>query len=395
MILDNKHIQGLYLYSENTEYEKGDFVVYGNTIYICTAKNPTNTSNNTVSGVIPEKGSDNFSPYLGESLNSIDEYFDYINNLRNNREKEDKLITAHLLSQILSTYMIGFNEKGIISEYVYLNSSDNSLSISDELSNFLSGEGIDSKNVLNMILNSPDINNAVFKISRNLPEISEIVFNDDSFIYSENLTYVILRQYTYTDNPNSDSIYRLQELIDPIESIVRYRYGKGDNSSGKLSFDSVTSWLPSSIDKNWMGNIKKLERLYLNKIKELENIEKSLVNNFRFKEYPIHETTNVVDFQCTDETKSNYLPVSSFDKESLVLTIITQENNVNTTISIDILDTYMKHDQVSSYYLTESSALVVVPGKTQKTKGQKVTIYVTSGNIVNIFYRDKYKNEKN
>lgn len=393
MILDNKHIQGLYLYSENTEYEKGDFVVYGNTIYICTAKNPTNTSNNTVSGVIPEKGSDNFSPYLGESLNNIDEYFNYINNP--NKEKEDKLITAHLLSQILSTYMMGFDEKGIISEYVYLNSNDNSLSISNELSNFLSGEGIDSKNVLNMILNSPGINNAVFKISRNLPEISEIVFNDDSFIYSENLTYVILRQYTYTNSPDSNSIYRLQELIDPIESIVRYRYGKGNTSNGRLSFDSVTSWLPSSIDKNWMNNIKKLERLYLNKIRELENIEKSLVNNFRFREYPIPETTNVVEFQCIDKTKNNYLPVSSFDKESFVLTIITQENNVNTTISIDILDTYMKHDQVSSYYLTENSALIVVPGKTQKNKGQKVTIYVTSGNIVNIFYRDRYKNEKN
>ena len=50
MILNNTHVQGLFLYSEETEYEKGDFVVYGNTIYICTAKNPTNKTNNTVSG---------------------------------------------------------------------------------------------------------------------------------------------------------------------------------------------------------------------------------------------------------------------------------------------------------------------------------------------------------
>lgn len=391
MILNNTHIQGLYLYSNETEYEKGDFVVYGNTIYICTAKNPTNTTNNTVSGVIPEESSDNFSPYLGDKLNSIEEYFNYINSTDDNvKEKGDKLVTAHLLSQILSTYMIGFDEKGVVSEYVYLN-SDESLSISSELSDFLSGKGIDSKNVLNMILNTPEINNAVFKVSRNLPEIKEITLNDAATIYPEDSTYVVLRQYTYTNSPSSDSVYRLQELIDPMGSVVRYRYGKGNDSEGELTFDSVTSWLPSSIDKDWMENIKKLEKLYLDKIKKLENIEKSLVNNFRFKEYPIPETTNKVEFQCTDNTKDNYLPVSGFNKESFILTVITQENNVNTTISIDLLDAYMKHDQISSYYLTDSSALIVVPGKTIGNQGEKVTIYVTSGNIVNIFYRDKYR----
>ena len=193
MILNNTHVQGLFLYSEETEYEKGDFVVYGNTIYICTAKNPTNKTNNTVSGVIPEESSDNYSPYLGDKLNNIEEYFNYINHSEEEQGKEDKLITAHLLSQILSTYMIGFDEKGIISEYVYLNSGDDSLSISSELSDFLNGTGIDSKNILSMILISPEINNAVFKISRNLPEISEVIFNDASDIYPEDANYVILR----------------------------------------------------------------------------------------------------------------------------------------------------------------------------------------------------------
>lgn len=136
MILNNTHVQGMFLYSEETEYEKGDFVVYGNTIYICTAKNPTNKTNNTVSGVIPEESSDNYSPYLGDKLNNIEEYFNYINHSEEEQGKEDKLITAHLLSQILSTYMIGFDEKGIISEYVYLNSGNDSLSISSELSDF-------------------------------------------------------------------------------------------------------------------------------------------------------------------------------------------------------------------------------------------------------------------
>ena len=226
---------------------------------------------------------------------------------------------------------------------------------------------------------------------RNLPEISEVIFNDASSIYPEDANYVILRQYTYTNEPNSDSIYRLQELIDPMGSVVRYRYGKGYNNGDQNTFDSVTSWLPSSIDKEWMENIKKLEKLYLDKIEELNNLEKSLVNNFRFKEYPIPETANVIEFQCTDNTKDNYLPVSGFDKESFILTVITQENNINTTISIDLLDAYMSHDAISSYYLTDSSALVIVPGKTEGNKGEIVRLYVTSGNIVNIFYRDKYK----
>ena len=64
MIINNTHVQGIFLYSKDIEFEKGDFVVSGDCIYICTAENPTNTTNNTVSGIEPSTDLKNFNTYL-------------------------------------------------------------------------------------------------------------------------------------------------------------------------------------------------------------------------------------------------------------------------------------------------------------------------------------------
>ena len=165
MILNNTHIQGIFIYQPDIEYEKGDFVVSGNSIYICIAGNP-NTGSNTVIGIDPAKDTENYTIYLGGSIKNIEEYFSYIDNP--SVEQDDKFIKANLLSQILNTYMVGFDEKGIITDYVYQDSVGKIL-LSDNLNKFVEGEN--NELILDRILKADDINNAIFKLSRELKDI--------------------------------------------------------------------------------------------------------------------------------------------------------------------------------------------------------------------------------
>jgi hypothetical protein len=67
MIINGKSVRGIYIYNPTAEYEKGDFVVDGDCIFICTANSPTDTSKYTVKGQKPiENGkfnSENYKAY--------------------------------------------------------------------------------------------------------------------------------------------------------------------------------------------------------------------------------------------------------------------------------------------------------------------------------------------
>ena len=115
MIINNTHVQGIFIYSDSIEYEKGDFVVYNSTLYVCTAENPTNTANMSVMGIKPAEDIKNYNIYPGNRISTAEEYFDYLDDPST---KEDKYVSSHSLSQILSTYMNGFDEKGVISNYI-------------------------------------------------------------------------------------------------------------------------------------------------------------------------------------------------------------------------------------------------------------------------------------
>lgn len=391
MILNNTHVQGIFMYKSDIEYEKGDFVVSGNSIYICTAGNPTNTENNTVMGKDPAEDSENYTIYLGDSLDSIEEYFSYIEDP--NPEKNDKVLTAQLLSEILNTYMIGFDEKGIIGEYVY--SDGGGISVSSGLSKFL--DGTEDSAVLDNILKIGSINNATFKVSRSLEQIKDIfpVLYKEGSISPEDLEYLILRQYTYTNgtDPNSvdSSLYRVQELVDPVQGLTAYRYAKGvgNNESGDQFDWEITSW-KTDYDPDFLQSINKLEEAYRQAIEDLKKEKENLRNYFRFKEFEILKTTGEVTLQCDDPDGDFYIPVESFTTQSCVITVIAQLWNTNTTISIDILDSHMDISNILTYYLTDSSSLTVEPFQKEEF-GKKVKVRVNNGNITNIYYRENYK----
>lgn len=581
MILNNTHIQGIFIYQPDIEYEKGDFVVSGNSIYICTAGNP-NTGSNTVIGIDPAEDTENYTIYLGGSIKNIEEYFSYIDNP--SVEQNDKFIKASLLSQILNTYMIGFDEKGIITDYIYQDSVGKIL-LSDNLSKFVEGEN--NELVLDRILKAEDVNNAMFKISRELKDIKmlfpafcELGFNikhyggqeedlyltvpeegntpiltgpDDTgqeftmtqdssgdcvirdynsgkyislvdeeseelclvdsvgtdlgkfritqnnsgisaiqclgnseylsgeggvlkstgggyewvistiggtirfspeqsiseFLDSEDLKYVLLRQYTYTngypipdpeeggsdpEQPDDDpedyknfleenfpecfpdtpddggssdnipgidageetgiqdtSIYRLQELIDPIRGMTYYRHAK---SSSPGTWE-ISSW-KMGYDPNFILSINKLEESYRQAIQKLEEEKNNLKNYFRFREINIERTTGNITLQCEDPNANYYIPVSDFSSGSCVITVTAQLWDTNTTITVDILDSYMAVSNLLTYSLTDTSYLTVEPCTKAVTPDDtdryqtRVNLRVNNGNIVNIYYREKY-----
>ena len=388
MILNNTHIQGLFVYSDDIEFEKGDFVVLGNTIYTCIAENPTNLDNNTVSGKNPSTDPENFAPYLGDKIDNINDYFNLISS--SSSSSKDGVLSAHLISEILNCYLLGMNEKGIISEYIYNGDEDNDiLSISSGLSNFL--ESKDKESILDNLLTS-EINNAVLKISRNLPEIKNLlpsVNNEDLIFNKSNLSYVILRQYTYSTSETDYS--RLQEIIDPAYSITMFRSGSGTLSEdGKINIIDIGDFKRSYLEIDFMDNVRKLQKIFLDKITDLEKTKKSLINSFRFKEVSSINNSEVF-FQCDNPEGNNYVNISGFDKESFVITVITQVGNVNVTTTIDILDSYLEIGGITSYYLMESSYLIVKPGTNTVSRPKEVSISVNNGKIVNIYYREKYK----
>ena len=436
MILNNTHIQGIFIYKDDVEFEKGDFVISGNSIYICTAGNP-NSDNNTVLGKDPKTDSENFTIYLGGSLKNIDEYFTYIENPT--ADKEDKLLTADLLSEILNTYMLGFDEKGVIGEYIYSDTIGNgAITLSSGLQKFISGE---TNKILDTIIRSEELNNATLKISRGLEEIKDIfpAQYQEGTIAEEDLRYLILRQYTYTNSipiPSSGeegssgdgetgeevttksrleelfpecfenttpdpepedptgnvepdlSTYRLQELVDPVQGFTAYRYAKCDPETEEWE---ITPW-KSDYDYDFIGSIRKLEEAYRQAIEDLKQEKENLKNYFRFKEIQIMKTTGEIVLQCSDPQGPNYIPVDSFRSQSCVITVITQLWDTNITISVDILDSYMQISPVITYNLTETSYLTVEPPEDVNSDeyDKQVTVRVNNGNITNIYYRERY-----
>ena len=278
MIINNTHVQGIFLYSSDVDYERGDFVVSGDSIYICTASNPTDTLRNTVSGIDPATDTTgNFKMYPGDKISTAQEYYDYVNNrlywnYKNTKEevesaleveagtliikgtvtsrdalptqfleegdvykvgtdstgyeyayipyKIDKYISGNVLNQILQDSFFGVNEEGVITNYVYTNTDDEGnevleYSIGGSLAN------IEDNKILNAIMKSPDLNNGMFNVSRALSEIAAYVNR------GANTESVLVKQYTYLDTSGGNKRIRIQELVDPSLGSIYYRWSEG------------------------------------------------------------------------------------------------------------------------------------------------------------------------
>lgn len=196
MIVNDMHIQGMFVYSKDARYERGDFVIKDGVIFVCTAEDPNNPEELTVSNQLPEENPKNFTIYLGDKVTTLKEYTDYISGL--NPNQEDKYVSSHVLSEILNTNCFGFNECGIITQGVLDSIKNNGggfgYVLTKDLETILGGTTF-GYGILDAILFSPSLNNATIKINLRLDEIRNIIginyrtdFNIDDV--------VILRQYS-------------------------------------------------------------------------------------------------------------------------------------------------------------------------------------------------------
>lgn len=307
MIINNTHVQGIFIYSPDVEYERGDFVVSGDSIHICTAANPTNLANRTVKGIDPAKDSTgNFKMYPGDKVSTAKEYYDYVNgrlswefkssaleveqalgmepgtfpnNVVSSRDAlpravhegdaykvgtpttgyeyayipyhEDKYISGNVLNEILQDTFFGVNEEGLITNYVISNGLDDEgneiidYSIGGSISNIENGR------ILDAIMKSPDLNNGMFNVSRSLSEIATLVDR------SSEVESVLVKQYTYIDSGVGNKRVRIQELIDPVIGSISYRWAEG-NSVSASPYSSTRVYFLNEVAfydrKAWISN---------------------------------------------------------------------------------------------------------------------------------------------
>ena len=114
MLINNINIRGIFKYSEDVKFEKDDFVVDGNCIYICTSE---------VIGVQPSLDTEHlyYSEYPGDKIISASEYYDYVRNTERGLQVDDKYVSAQSLCEILENMYFGFGDNGIIYDHVIYN----------------------------------------------------------------------------------------------------------------------------------------------------------------------------------------------------------------------------------------------------------------------------------
>lgn len=263
MIINNSNITGIYLFDPNATYEKGDFVVSGDKIFNCLR---------TVSGETPES-SPSFRLYLSDEVSTTQEVIKYIEEGRSS-ELDNKLISAKTLGELLSRYMSGYSDRGMITNRVM---ADSTIVISDYFNNTKTQES-QSLNPLDVILETRDLNNAVFLVDPEVINSLSITLDTFKLTVSEE---VLLRQYTYRKDKDKDKeAIRVQEIIDHRSGNILFRYAKEDINT--KSFSSLnTSWNTSLVfSKSQLYAANEVRNYYFDKCNKLLVREANSVDDY-------------------------------------------------------------------------------------------------------------------
>lgn len=308
IINGTKNVPGFFIYDENAQYQKNDFVVENGTIYVCDpekndddiSESSINDSSISISGEVPSK-SKNFSPYLSNLMsNSIEEWTNF---LESNGTTEDKYINLKSLSSILNMYQLGTQGKGIIgSSILYNKYSEEAYTYvqgnSDENSSILGiNKFQDYNNILGEIMTSDEVNNAVIRVSRDLPELANLGLNisDASILYKDSrsidINSCILRQYSWIDENNR--LNRVQEITDHLDGSIFYRAAvKLSDNDWSSPGNFITASMSDTAVKTRLNSILSI---YQSKLKTLEELKNKLKKNFRFKTIGLNSSNSEVE----------------------------------------------------------------------------------------------------
>ena len=382
MLINNNHIQGIFVYSPSAEYEKGDFIVESGTLYICTATNPTDKEKYTVQGQKPSENKENFNIYLGDKIADADEFYRYI---KSPDEHDDKYISSFSLNRILNSIMVGFDEKGFINE---IESSED--------------------NPLDYILNCKDINNATYNVDRDSKCIQDLGFIPSSLPSSPSdnvitpTNKIILRQYSYEELIDGfNRVIRVQELIDPLYGDTTYRWSRLDD-------DVVSEWKTSYPGSSSIKDkFDFLRQRYHQYIKNLEEEKKRLIGNFSYREINLGtprtdvvvlQTTSLEDPGYIDFGKTSNEGFSSSQPKSMVLDIVIrtlvdlngETYQKNKSLTLDLRG-FEKEIEINNYYIDDQTSINVE----KSSDNTKATLTLFSNTrdskFVSIYYRKQYE----
>ena len=383
MILNNSHQTGIFKYSDEVYFEKGDFVVDGTCIYVCESSEP-------VMGIRPslDTSRDYYSEYPGNKITTASEYYDYVDSLDRNETVEDKYVSSHVLCEILENMYFGFGDNGIVDDHVIYNPNTGIEYSIRGVREILDNSYTD---VLNDIIRDNDLNNGLIKISRNLPEIRDLLVASSSELES---SVVILKQYTYRNT--SDSIpFRVQELMDPEKNKLYYRFSKGsidDNDNIDFTDASVSSWKNLYSDnEDILNKLSAIDDYYNRKIQETEDIYRIIEGRYCYREV-IETPENGIG---TNQTllkagrDKDLLSIDNFDYPFYVTVIIKvpvdSSNNIyrNYSTTIDVHDS----QEATEIYnlqdgITITSSIITIDDE------EVLSLRSSVGVIKNIYYRD-------
>lgn len=242
MKINGKSIKGIFLYSEDVEYEKGDFVIIDSMIYV---------SQKTAIGINPSTSSEYFLPYLAGETATADEII--------SGNGGDKYISAVGLLGVLNNYYSGFNVKGEITNEI---TGDGDLILKDLLGNDVKLTTQHYLDPMETLIRCDEVNNGIFKVSRSVSSLKSLV--------ATGTRAVLLRQYTYEEDGER---VRVQELVDEENGHMMYRSLRGNLSGWKsMVVNSSAASLVNDIINHYKFVVDGLR---------LEEIE--LQSRFKFK----------------------------------------------------------------------------------------------------------------
>ena len=303
MIINNTNITGIYIYDSNAVYEKGDFIVVDDKLYICKGR---------VSGKDPREVSNRsfYKLYLSDEVASASEVIDYIEKGKSD-ELGQKLVSAKTLGVLLSRYMSGYSDRGLITNKI---TADRSIIISDFFNNTTTIPS-QSLNPLDVILETASLNNAVFLVD---PAVVNSLSLVDSSSNNSSINVngeVVLRQYTYK---SGEVTTRVQELIDHRTASILYRYSNADINTHSFSALNTT-WNTSLASTRQNIQSLNLVRNYY-----LDLCNKVLVNEVDSLEDFIYRGVKVRSGYDTDGDKL-IVPISMYQYFNLSILSSTED----------------------------------------------------------------------
>lgn len=373
MEINNKSKRSIYLYDPLVEIEKGDWVVKGDRLYICLAD---------CVGKDPDTERDYYKLYLSENTGTLEDLIAYSKDVL----AEDKFVNAYSLGEIFNAYMIGYNERGIITSEV---GDNGEIFVSDYFGDEISINPNPSyTDPLDKIMTAPELNNAIFSVSRDV--VASILGTTSGATGN-----VILRQYTYKDE---DSIYiRVQELIDETTGFVRYRYSLSSNS-----FEPSGAWTSTTVNSSFKTTVDNVINYYNSKLIEMEREKAANKATFRFRNIKlpssyqpssISSATNTLTISKTDLGYKSGMGdmfitiTTAYLEQSSAAGVIGGNDNVFRTdsVTINLGDFLGSIRETESYNIVGTKLLVI------KKSGNNVEFLTNEGSkITNIYARQSF-----